>query len=94
MLCLLAVLLHCRLELYAQSVYLSLVQAARKTTVYSLPTINLLKNSASELYLLQPASSYQLAFGYIRQLAVHLRNSMKATGKVRSQPIRLRPGKP
>jgi len=42
-----------------------------------------MKNSASELHLLNTDASYQLAFGFIRQLAVHLRTSTKSHTKVR-----------
>jgi nucleolar complex protein 2 len=42
-----------------------------------------MKNSASEIYCLDAAIAYQHAFGYIRQLAIHLRNSMKVKTKVR-----------
>ena len=60
---------------------MAILQAARDTNVHTLPSINLMKNSASELYLLNTAASYQLAFNYIRQLAIHLRNSMKSHTK-------------
>ena len=43
-----------------------------------------MKNSASEIYVMDHAMAYQHAFGYIRQLAVHLRNSMRVKSKVRS----------
>lgn len=47
-----------------------------------MPAINLMKNSASEIFSMDHAAAYQLAFGYIRQLAIHLRNSMKIKTKV------------
>ncbi|EJD05007.1 Noc2-domain-containing protein [Fomitiporia mediterranea MF3/22] len=64
-----------------KNTYLTLLRNAKSTTAYNLPSINLMKNSASELYCEDHAASYQLAFGYIRQLAVHLRNSMKVKSK-------------
>ncbi|GAA93909.1 uncharacterized protein L969DRAFT_92183 [Mixia osmundae IAM 14324] len=67
--------------------YVSLLSVARRTTAFTLPTINLLKNSASELYLLKPEVTYQLAFGYIRQLAIQLRNSMKLKQKDASAAV-------
>ena len=42
-----------------------------------------MKNSASEIFSLDHAAAYQIAFGYIRQLAIHLRNRMKIKTKVR-----------
>lgn len=40
-----------------------------------------MKNSATEIYCTNQSAAYQLAFGYIRQLAIHLRNSMKVKSK-------------
>lgn len=45
--------------------------------MHTLPSINLMKNSASELYALDSTASYQQAFSFIRQLAIHLRNALK-----------------
>ncbi|KAF9048039.1 Noc2-domain-containing protein [Hymenopellis radicata] len=61
--------------------YLTLVRSSKSTSAYTLPAINLMKNSASEIFSLDHTASYQLAFGYIRQLAIHLRNSMKIKTK-------------
>ncbi|KAJ7260970.1 Noc2p family-domain-containing protein [Mycena haematopus] len=61
--------------------YLTLVRSSRSTTAHTLPSINLMKNSASEVFSLDPTVAYQHAFGYIRQLAIHLRNSMKVKTK-------------
>jgi len=58
--------------------YSTLVRLSRATNVHSLPSINLMKNTAVDLYSIDPATSYQHAFGYIRQLAVTLRNTLKA----------------
>lgn len=40
-----------------------------------------MKNSASELYTIDHAVAYQHAFGYVRQLAILLRNSLKMKSK-------------
>ncbi|KAJ7058144.1 Noc2-domain-containing protein [Mycena amicta] len=61
--------------------YLTLVRSSKNTSVHTLPSINLMKNSASEVFSLDHGVSYQHAFGYIRQLAIHLRNSMKVKSK-------------
>ena len=42
-----------------------------------------MKNSASEVFCVDHSAAYQHAFGYIRQLAIHLRGSMKTKTKVR-----------
>lgn len=67
-----------------QSTYLQLVRSSKATSVHTLPSINLMKNSASEIFCLNHAAAYQHAFGYIRQLAIHLRTSMKMKTKVGS----------
>jgi len=56
--------------------YLALVHGCRHTTMHSLPGINLLKNSAAELWGLAPGVAYTTAFTAIRQLAIHLRTSI------------------
>ncbi|KAF5326414.1 hypothetical protein D9611_000950 [Ephemerocybe angulata] len=64
-----------------KSTYLSLIRSSKSTSTHTLPAINLMKNSASEVFCINHANSYQHAFGYIRQLAIHLRNSMKIKSK-------------
>jgi len=46
-----------------------------------MPTINFMLNSVVELYSLDMSASYQHAFVYIRQLAIHLRNSLQVKTK-------------
>ncbi len=41
-----------------------------------------MKNSASDVFCISHSIAYQHAFGFIRQLAIHLRNSMKLRTKV------------
>ncbi|KAK7035358.1 Nucleolar Complex 2 protein [Paramarasmius palmivorus] len=69
------------LDSVLKGTYMTLVRSSKATTAHTLPSINLMKNSASEVFCLDQASSYQHAFGYIRQLAIHLRNSMKVKTK-------------
>ncbi|KAJ7584843.1 Noc2-domain-containing protein [Mycena floridula] len=64
-----------------KGIYLTLVRSSKSTSVHTLSSINLMKNTASEVFCLDPTASYQHAFGYIRQLAIHLRNSMKIKTK-------------
>lgn len=70
----------------SQSTYLTLMRSSKSTNAHTLPLINLMKNSASELFCVDHPTAYQHAFGYIRQLAIHLRNSMKIKTKVRICP--------
>ena len=54
--------------------YQGLVKGCRNTTVHSIEGINLMKNSAAELWGLDQAVGYTNGFGFIRQLAIHLRS--------------------
>ncbi|EKM52618.1 uncharacterized protein PHACADRAFT_100037 [Phanerochaete carnosa HHB-10118-sp] len=69
------------LDMALKNTYITLVRACKQTSAHSLPSINLMKNSASELYTIDHAAAYQRAFGYIRQLAILLRNSIKTRSK-------------
>ncbi|KAI0717685.1 Noc2-domain-containing protein [Cerioporus squamosus] len=69
------------IDVVLKNTYLTLVRSCKSTSAHTLPSINLMKNSASELFCADHAASYQHAFGYIRQLAIHLRNSMKTKTK-------------
>lgn len=66
-----------------KGLYVNIVRSAKGTSAYTLPSINMMKNSAVEMFLVDQRASYSLVFGYIRQLAIHLRNSMKLKTKVR-----------
>ncbi|KXL42442.1 hypothetical protein M433DRAFT_355695 [Acidomyces richmondensis BFW] len=63
-------------ETVLKMTYQALVHGCRHTTTHSLPGINLLKNSAAELWGLAPGVAYTTAFTAIRQLAIHLRTSI------------------
>ncbi|KAL6308862.1 Noc2-domain-containing protein [Sparassis latifolia] len=69
------------MDMVLKNIYLILVRSCKSTSAHTLPSINLMKNSASEIYCIDHATAYQHAFGYIRQLAIHLRNSMKVKSK-------------
>jgi len=64
-------------DLVLKGTYTTLIRVSRSTSVHTMASINLMKNTAAEIYCLDHGSSYQHAFGYVRQLAIHLRNSMK-----------------
>ena len=56
--------------------YQGLIQGCRFTNHNTISGIHILKNSAAELWGIDQAVGYTTAFGYIRQLALHLRNSI------------------
>ena len=63
-------------EAVLKTTYQGLVKGSRITNTYSLPGIHLMKNSAAELWGLDPNIGYTTGFVYIRQLAVHLRTTI------------------
>ncbi|GAA5966728.1 hypothetical protein JCM21900_004773 [Sporobolomyces salmonicolor] len=76
---------HSLRESVIKGTYATLLASSRQTSVYTLPAITLMKNSASELFLLpgkqESDLAYQLAFGYIRSLAILLRKGVKEASK-------------
>mmetsp|Transcript_10890 Transcript_10890/g.13774 ORF Transcript_10890/g.13774 Transcript_10890/m.13774 type:complete len:449 (+) Transcript_10890:1-1347(+) len=69
------------IEQCLKSTYLSYAKAAKFATAATvsslLPTLTFMGNCVVELYSLDYASSYQHAFIYIRQLALHLRSALQ-----------------
>ncbi|KAI8933786.1 hypothetical protein NX059_009494 [Plenodomus lindquistii] len=63
-------------EAVLKQVYQGLVKGSRNTTVHNIQGINLMKNTASELWGIDPTVGYTTGFGFIRQLAIHLRSSI------------------
>ena len=63
-------------EAVLKTTYQGFVRGSRITNIHTLPGINLMKNSAAELWGLDPSIGYVTGFTYIRQLAVHLRTSI------------------
>ncbi|GAA6060325.1 hypothetical protein JCM10212_000422 [Sporobolomyces blumeae] len=76
---------HSLRETVIKGTYATLLASSRQTSMYTLPSITLMKNAASELFLLpgkaEGEQSYQLAFGYIRMLAILLRKGVKEGSK-------------
>ncbi|QLL30903.1 hypothetical protein HG536_0A07180 [Torulaspora globosa] len=69
------------LELVLKTTYSTFIKSCRQTNMRTMPLINFQKNSAAELFSIDETLGYQVGFEYIRQLAIHLRNSMNATTK-------------
>lgn len=63
-------------EMVLKTTYQGLVQGCRITNHNTMQGINLMKNSAAELWGIDAAVGYTTAFAFIRQLAIHLRNSI------------------
>lgn len=71
------------LETILKLTYSTFLQNCRKTNVHTMALINFCKNSAAELFGIDETVSYQVGFEYVRQLAIHLRNSMNATSNAK-----------
>lgn len=63
-------------ETVLKSTYEGVVKGSRNTTVHTLAGINLMKNSAAEIWGLDQKVSYTAGFTFIRQLAIHLRGNI------------------
>ena len=72
-----------RTLLCLQTLYLAFVRNSKFTSSKSLPLIKFMQNSLVEMCRMNPATTYQHGFLYIRQLAMLLRNAMSAKNKVR-----------
>lgn len=71
------------LETVLKLTYSSFLQNCRKTNVHTMSQINFCKNSAAELFGIDETTAYQVGFEYVRQLAIHLRNSINATSNAK-----------
>jgi len=56
--------------------YLTYVRNAKFGVAMQRGAVNFMANGVVELFLLDDIGAYQLAFVYIRQLAVHLRQAL------------------
>ncbi|KAL8824950.1 MAG: hypothetical protein Q9191_004707 [Dirinaria sp. TL-2023a] len=63
-------------EAVLKTAYQGLVKSSRTTNIHTLSGINLMKNSAAELWGLDADTGYTTGFTYIRQLAIHLRQTV------------------
>jgi nucleolar complex protein 2 len=63
-------------EAVLKSTYEGIVKGSRNTTIHTLSGINLVKNSAAEIWGIDQKVSYTTGFTFIRQLAIHLRSNI------------------
>ncbi|KAI0008690.1 Noc2p family protein [Xylariaceae sp. FL0662B] len=63
-------------EAVLKATYQGLIAGSRVTNTNTIQGVNLMKNSAAELWGLDQGIGYTTAFSFIRQLAIHLRNSV------------------
>lgn len=68
-------------EAVLKTTYQGLIKGSRNTTVHTISGINLMKNSAAELWGIDPTIGYTTGFTFIRQLAIHLRGSITNNSK-------------
>ncbi|EXJ83683.1 hypothetical protein A1O1_07307 [Capronia coronata CBS 617.96] len=63
-------------EAVLKSTYEGVVKGSRNTTIHTLAGINLMKNSAAEIWGIDQKVGYTTGFTFIRQLAIHLRTNI------------------
>ncbi|KAI9744609.1 MAG: Nucleolar Complex 2 protein [Claussenomyces sp. TS43310] len=68
-------------EAALKTVYQGLIKGSRNTTTHTIQGINLMKNSAAELWGIDQSVGYTTGFAFIRQLAIHLRGSITNNSK-------------
>lgn len=82
-----AVLPYPTIDTCLKGLYLAYVRAAKFMTEQSAPGVLLMANCVAEAYGIDEAASYQHAFIYLRQLALHLRAALTTHTKQSMQNV-------
>lgn len=73
------------LDVVLRSSYSAFLKSCRVTNPHTVDQLNFAKNSAAELFGIDEQLSYSIGFDFVRQLAVHLRNSLTGTSGAASK---------
>lgn len=63
-------------EAVLKSTYEGIIKGSRNTTIHTLTGVNLMKNSAAEIWGIDQKVAYTTGFTFVRQLAIHLRGNI------------------
>ncbi|XP_050533734.1 nucleolar complex protein 2 homolog [Daktulosphaira vitifoliae] len=75
------------LEMILKAMYVGYIANSKFVSPKSLPGINFMRQSLTEMFSINEAISYNHAFLYIRQLAIHLRNAVTLKKKENIQSV-------
>ncbi|VVC36265.1 Armadillo-type fold,Armadillo-like helical,Nucleolar complex protein 2 [Cinara cedri] len=75
------------LEMVLKAMYVGYIANSKFVTPNSLPGINFMRQSLAEMFIISEPVSYNHAFLYIRQLAIHLRSAVTLKKKENIQSV-------
>jgi nucleolar complex protein 2 len=75
------------LEATLKGMYLAFVRVSKNMNQHTHPTVIFMCNCLTEIYGMDPHSSYQHTFVYIRQLAIHLRSTIQKASEEATRSV-------